>query len=98
VGNESGNSAFQTALASDNPLIRWAAQSAEISLQLIPQTFSVYVLKKIPNSRRPNWLETQSSNDWGFLTGNNRAQPYEATHRADSRSPRLLSDSKALRG
>ena len=25
----------------DKPLIRWAAQSAEISLQGIPQTFSV---------------------------------------------------------
>jgi hypothetical protein len=29
------------------PLILWAAQSDEIFLQLIPQTFSVYVLKKI---------------------------------------------------
>jgi hypothetical protein len=29
------------ALDSDSPLIRWAAQSAEISRQLMPQTFSV---------------------------------------------------------
>ena len=33
--------AFQIALLKDKPLIRCAAQSAEISLQGIPQTFSV---------------------------------------------------------
>ena len=40
-GSRFGSSAFQMALESDSPLIRCAAQSAEISLQLIPQTFSV---------------------------------------------------------
>src|SRR3982075_733581 len=36
-----GKSAFLIALPSERPRIRCAAQSAEISLQLIPQTFSV---------------------------------------------------------
>ena len=36
-----GKSAASTAVVSDRPLIRCAAQSAEISLQLMPQTFSV---------------------------------------------------------
>jgi hypothetical protein len=36
-----GRSAFLIALPNDKPLIRCAAQSAEISLQLIPHTFSV---------------------------------------------------------
>src|SRR5260370_15389662 len=36
-----GKSAFLIALPSDRPRIRCAAQSAEISLQLIPHTFSV---------------------------------------------------------
>src|ERR1051326_2653029 len=36
-----GMSAFLIALPSESPLIRCAAQSAEISLQLIPHTFSV---------------------------------------------------------
>jgi len=65
--------ALRTAEASERPLIRCAAQSAEISLQLMPQTFSVYVLKKIWNKRRPNWLLTQSSKLRGSLTGASRA-------------------------
>jgi hypothetical protein len=36
-----GQIALTIADHNDNPLIRCAAQSAEISLQLIPQTFSV---------------------------------------------------------
>src|SRR5205823_8564433 len=40
-GRRCGKSAFRIALPNDNPLIRCAAQSAEISRQLIPQTFSV---------------------------------------------------------
>ena len=39
--------------------MRCAAQSAEIASQDMPQTFSVYVLKKIENSFSPNWLRTQ---------------------------------------
>jgi|GEM_PF-6863684 len=36
-----GSSAFQIARESDSPRIRWAAQSAEMSLHFIPHTFSV---------------------------------------------------------
>ena len=36
-----GNSAAMIAVDRESPLIRWAAQSAEISLQLMPHTFSV---------------------------------------------------------
>src|SRR5207249_11123431 len=36
-----GTSAFLIALPRESPLIRCAAQSAEISLQLMPQTFAV---------------------------------------------------------
>src|SRR5438874_11569273 len=41
LGRRCGKSAFLIALPNDKPLIRCAAQSAEISRQLIPQTFSV---------------------------------------------------------
>src|SRR5204862_2074120 len=64
-----GKSAFLIALPNDNPLIRCAAQSAEISRQLIPQTFSVLLLKKILKRRLPNWLLTQSSKLQGSHTG-----------------------------
>jgi hypothetical protein len=36
-----GKSAARIALDRESPLIRWAAQSAEISRQLMPHTFSV---------------------------------------------------------
>ena len=36
-----GQMALRIASRRESPLIRWAAQSAEISLQLIPHTFSV---------------------------------------------------------
>jgi hypothetical protein len=39
--------AERMALARESPWILWAAHSARISVQGIPQTFSVYVLKKI---------------------------------------------------
>ena len=42
-----GSSALRIAVASDRFLIRWAAQSACNRSAGIPQTFSVYVLKKI---------------------------------------------------
>ena len=42
----------------ERPLIRWAAHSALISEQGIPQTFSVYVLKKISYSRAPKRFVT----------------------------------------
>src|SRR5438067_11892921 len=57
-GRRCGKSAFLIALPNDKPLIRWAAQSAEISRQLIPQTFSVYLLKKGLKRRLPTWLLT----------------------------------------
>src|SRR5947208_138754 len=91
-------SAFQTADHKDKPLMRWAAQSALISLQLMPQTFSVYVLKKMLNSRLPNWFETQSSKFFGFLTGNSLDQKYEQTQRVDSKMPSFIIASPALSG
>ena len=48
-----GSSALRTAPASDRFLIRCAAQSACSSVAGMPQTFSVYVLKKIRYSRQP---------------------------------------------
>ena len=36
-----GSTAVSTAVGNDRPLMRWLAQSAEISPQGIPQTFSV---------------------------------------------------------
>src|SRR6266542_4135462 len=83
--------AFRIAVVRDSPLIRWAAQSALISLQLIPHTFSVYVLKKMLKRRDPNWFVTQSSNDFGFLCGNARAAKYDSTHRVDSITPSFVS-------
>src|SRR4030095_753550 len=41
LGRRCGKSAFLIALPRERPLMRCAAQSAEISRQLIPQTFSV---------------------------------------------------------
>ena len=41
AGLRFGNRAAKIALDSDSPLIRCAAQSAEIYLQFIPHTFSV---------------------------------------------------------
>src|ERR1700721_1142979 len=61
------HSAFRIAVDSDRPLMRWAAQSAEMSLQLMPHTFSVYVLKKMLKSREPNLFVTHSSKLRGFL-------------------------------
>src|ERR1700686_3790210 len=90
--------AFQTADHSDRPLMRWAAQSALISLQLMPQTFSVYVLKKMLNRRLPNWFDTQSSKFFGFLTGNSFDQKYDMTQRVDSKMPSFMSASPALSG
>jgi hypothetical protein len=53
--------AERIALHSDRFWIRCAAHSAEISVQGMPQTFSVYVLKKVSYSRRPKRLETHCS-------------------------------------
>ena len=41
--------------------MRWAAHSARSSVQGRPQTFSVYELKKISNSRRPKRFVTHCS-------------------------------------
>ena len=41
--------------------MRCAAHCALMLLQGMPQTFSVYVLKKIRYRRRPNRFDTQSS-------------------------------------
>ena len=51
-----GKRAFRMAEASESPLILWAAQSEEISLQLIPQTFSVYVLRKIEKEQLAEFI------------------------------------------
>src|SRR5947199_1488924 len=90
--------ALSMAVESDSPLIRWAAQSAEISLQLMPHTFSVYVLKKILKSRLPNLLLTHSSKFFGFATGKQRALRYDSMHRPASRMPSFLSASPPLSG
>ena len=45
----------------ESPLIRCAAQSAEILLVGIPHTFSVYDSKNVSKSLRPKRLTTQSS-------------------------------------
>ena len=55
-----------------SPLIRCAAQSAEISSHGIPHTFSVYVLKKMLKSCSPNWLIVQSWNDRTSFRGKKR--------------------------
>src|SRR5262249_43547009 len=93
-----GSRAFRMAVLSDRPLMRWAAQSAEISLQLMPHTFSVYVLKKMLKRRLPNWLVTQSWKLAGLRMGSARAFMYERTQRIDSKTPSLSSASAALRG
>src|SRR5258708_11216705 len=93
-----GSSAFLIAPPSVSPLIRCAAQSAEISLQLMPQTFSVYVLKKVRNNRSPNSFTTQSSNDFGFRTGLKRACQQENTHHVDSSTPNWAIASNGLKG
>ncbi len=54
-------------------MILCAAQSAEISEQGIPHTFSVYVLKKISNRSRPKRLTTQSSRLLSGWIGRSRA-------------------------
>src|SRR4051812_15663124 len=82
-----GKSAFLIAPESDSPLMRWAAQSALISVQGMPQTFSVYVLKKIWKRREPNSFVTHSWRLRGFLFGKARAFAYEATQRAASNGP-----------
>src|SRR5947199_8820894 len=87
--------ALSMAVFSDSPLMRWAAQSAEISLQLMPQTFSVYVLKKMLNSRLPNGLVIQSSKLFGLAIGYQRAFRYASTHRVASLTPSLRSASPA---
>src|SRR5712672_2190236 len=92
-GLRRGTSARRAADTSESPLILCAAQSAEISLQDIPQTFSVYVLKKISKSLLPNWATTQSSKLRGDLRGTRRAHAYESAHRAASRGPSLKSAS-----
>src|SRR5262245_26128763 len=76
--------ALDMALHRSRPLIRCAAQSAEISSQLMPHTFSVYVLKKIENRRSPNWLATQSWKLSGLAVGKACLLRYERTHSADS--------------
>ena len=55
------NRAEVTALTRLRSLIRCAAHSAVIVLVGMPQTFSVYDLKKISNRTRPKRLTTQSS-------------------------------------
>src|SRR5258708_888375 len=90
--------ALRMAVLSDSPLMRCAAQSAEICLQLMPHTFSVYVLKKMLNSRAPNWFVTQSSKLRGSLLGNMRAFMYDSTQRVASKTPSLNSASNALSG
>src|SRR5262245_5727386 len=93
-----GNSALEMAVLSESPLTRWAAQSAEISAQLIPHTFSVYVLKKMLKSRLPNSFVIQSSKLFGFRIGKARARRYESIQRAASRTPSLRRASPALSG
>ena len=66
--------AFLTAATRSRFLIRCAAHSAPISLHGRPQTFSVYVSKKISNSRRPNRLTTHSSKVRSSSIGNARAR------------------------
>ncbi len=75
------------AFDNDRFLILWAAQSAWIAVAGIPHTFSVYVLKKIEYSRRPNRAVTQPSKwDWS-VGGLTLAHAYEATHRTASTMP-----------
>src|SRR5258708_37525353 len=93
-----GSSAVLIAPRSVRILTRCAAQSAEISLQLMPQTFSVYVLKKVRNNRSPNSFTTQPSNDFGLGAGLSRACKKEKTHRADSSTPSWERASNGLRG
>src|SRR6516164_217788 len=93
-----GSNAFRIAVRKESPLIRWAAQSAEISLQFMPQTFSVYVLKKMSKSRLPKRLVTQSSKLLGLRTGQARAFRYESRQAADSQRPSFRSTSRPQSG
>src|SRR6476646_2080065 len=97
-GPRCGKRAFLMALPRDKPLIRCAAQSAEISRQLIPQTFSVYLLKKVLKRRLPNWLLTQSSKFRGSRTGMRRAFNHDKTQRADLSRPSFNKASTGRRG
>src|ERR1700722_8505084 len=89
-GFAGSNRAVHISDDNDKPLIRWAAQSALISLQDMPQTFSVYVLKKMLNKRLPNWFDTQSSKFFGFLTCITRALAYDTTQPVDSEMPSFI--------
>jgi hypothetical protein len=82
-----GRIALRMADASESPLILCAAQSAEISLQLIPQTFSVYVLKNIRYRRAPNLFVTHSSKFFGSRIGKIICLVYDRTHAAASIRP-----------
>src|SRR5262245_37673522 len=82
-----------SALNNESPLIRCAGHSAEISLHGIPQTFSVYVLKKISYRRLPNLFTTQSSKLRSGLIGRTWALRKLLTIRAEFHSPSLRSAS-----
>src|SRR5216684_868532 len=84
-----GLSASHTARNSDRFLIRWAPQSAWISVQGTPQTFSLCVLKKCRYKRQPKRDATNPSSVDLSLGGWMRTHRYEATHRTASSGPRL---------
>ena len=81
--------AARAADVNESPLILCAAHSARISLVGTPQTFSVYVLKKSSNSRRPKRFETQSSSESSCRFGESAALAYEPTQRVSSTGPSL---------
>src|SRR5439155_5199038 len=81
--------AARAAEVNESPLIRCAAHSARISLVGTPQTFSVYVLKKSSNKRRPKRFETQSSSESSRRFGERAAFAYEPTQRLNSTAPSL---------
>ena len=90
--------ACHTALKSDRPRIRCAAHSALISVQETPHTFSVYVLKKIWNSRRPNRFETHVSRSSSGFLGKSRAATKLQAQRTLSTGPSPKKASTGFKG
>jgi hypothetical protein len=65
--------ALATAAQRSSPLIRCEAQSALISSQEMPHTFSVYDLKNMSKSRLPNRFVTHCRKLVSGRMGNSRA-------------------------
>src|SRR5215510_4424585 len=93
-----GVSASTTARQIDRSLMRCAPQSAWISVQGTPQTFSLWVLKKCSYKRQPKRDATKPSSVLVSFGGFTRTHAYDAMHRTASTGPRFISAFFALIG